>query len=81
MLIKGVSPNNIPKFGRIDETTKKLIPIKSPIIIRLLVWVDLNLPKMNGSAKKSIIAAEKGWNIFAQNIFFCIFESKLFFSR
>ena len=50
----------MPKFGKIDETIKKAIPIKRPIIIRLLVWVDLNFPKMNGRAKNNIITAENG---------------------
>ena len=36
-LIKGVKPNIIPKFGKIDEMIKKPIPMNSPIIMRLLV--------------------------------------------
>ena len=60
MLIKGVSPNIIPKFGKIEETMKKAIPMKRPIIIRLLVWVDLNFPKINGRARNNIITAENG---------------------
>ena len=59
-MIKGVSPNIMPKFGKIDETMKKAMPIKRPIIIRLLALVDLNLPKINGRAKNNIITAENG---------------------
>ena len=58
--MKGFRPKIMPRFGRIDDIIKNPIPIKTPTIIRLLVWVDLNLPNINGRAKNNIITAENG---------------------
>ncbi len=81
IFINGKKPITLAKSGKIDETTKKIIPINNPTTIRFPNVASLYLPKRNGIAKKSIIIVENGLNNFSQKIIFCSVSSKLLFSK